>query len=107
MLALLMIFWRWSGWFKVALHPAWFLIFSFIFSFFAGFQFPIVTRLIGEDRSPAAGCLAADLCGAAVGALAVGTLLIPLWGMGTAILWLILVKLSSSLLLCLKVNDHG
>jgi len=107
LLALLTIFWGWSVGLKVALHPAWFLVFSFIFSFFAGFQFPVVARLIGEDRSPAAGCLAADLCGAAVGALAVGTLMIPLWGVGTAILWLILVKLSSSLLLYLKVNGHG
>ena len=54
--------------------------------------------MISEDRSPAAGCLAADLCGAAVGALAVGTLLIPLWGMGVAILGLMLVKCSSALL---------
>jgi spermidine synthase len=88
----------WFGWFKIALHPAWFLFFGFGFSFFAGFQFPAATRLIGEDQSPAAGCLAADLCGAAVGALAVGTLLIPLWGLGTALLLIILVKASSSLL---------
>ncbi len=102
MLALLAVFWAWSGWFKVPLHPAWFLVFSFVFSFFAGLQFPAVAQLIGEDQSPAAGCLAADLCGAAVGALAVGTLLIPLWGVGTAMLWLILVKLTSSLLLLFR-----
>ena len=93
------VFLCWSGWFKVALHPAWFLIFCFVFSFFAGFQFPGVAQLIGEDQSPAAGCLAADLCGAAVGALVVGTLLIPLWGVGMAVLLLILVKVSSGLLL--------
>ena len=93
------VFLCWSGWFKVALHPAWFLIFCFVFSFFAGFQFPAVAQLIGEDQSPAAGCLAADLCGAAVGALVVGTLLIPLWGVGMAVLLLILVKVSSGLLL--------
>lgn len=86
------------GWFKVVLHPAWFLVFCFGFSFFAGFQFPAVAQWIGEDQSPAAGCLAADLCGAAVGALVVGTLIIPLWGVGMAVLLLILVKVSSSLL---------
>ena len=92
----------WSGWFKVALHPAWFLVFCFVFSFFSGFQFPVVARMIGEDQSPAAGCLAADLCGAAVGALVVGTILIPLWGVGTAVLLIILVKVSSSLLLLFR-----
>ena len=92
------VFLCWCGWFKVALHPAWFLIFCFGCSFFAGFQFPAVAQLIGEDQSPAAGCLAADLCGAAVGALVVGTLLIPLWGVGMAVLLLILVKASSGLL---------
>ena len=93
------VFLCWCGWFKVSLHPAWFLAFCFGFSFFAGFQFPVVTQLIGEDQSPAAGCLAADLCGAAVGALVVGTFLIPLWGMGMAVLLLILMKVSSSLLI--------
>ncbi len=88
----------WSGWFRITLHPAWFLFFGFVYSFFAGFQFPATARLIGEDQSPAAGCLAADLCGAAVGGLVVGTLLIPLWGLETALLLLILVKASSSLL---------
>ncbi len=92
------VFLCWCGWFKVVLHPAWFLVFCLGFSFFAGFQFPAVAQLIGEDQSPAAGCLAADLCGAAVGALVVGTLLIPLWGVGMAVLLLILVKVSSSLL---------
>ena len=99
LLVLLVSFFSWSWWFKIPLHPAWFLTFCFVFSFFCGFQFPVATKMIGEDRSPAAGCLAADLCGAAVGALAVGTLLIPLWGMGAAILLLMLVKGSSALLL--------
>ena len=74
MLLLSALFLCWCGWFRVAVHPLWFLIFCFFFSFFAGFQFPAAARLIGEERSPAAGCLAADLCGAAVGALVVGTL---------------------------------
>ena len=91
-----------SGWFKIPLHPAWFLIFCFVLSFFAGFQFPTATQMIGEDQSPAAGCLAADLCGAAMGALVVGTLLIPLWGVTVAVLILILVKISSTLLLLFR-----
>ena len=99
LLVLSAVFLCWSGWFRVPLHPAWFLVFCFVLSFFAGFQFPAVARLIGEDRSPAAGCLASDLCGAALGALVVGTLLIPLWGVGMAVLLLILVKISSGLLL--------
>jgi len=99
LLVLSVAFLCWSGWFKIALHPAWFLAFGFVLSFFAGFQFPATARLIGEDQSPAAGCLAADLCGAAVSALIVGTLLIPLWGLGVAVLLLISVKASSSLLL--------
>ena len=99
LLVLSAVFLCWSGWFRVPLHPAWFLVFCFVLSFFAGFQFPAVARLIGEDRSPAAGCLASDLCGAALGALVVGTLLIPLWGVGMAVLLLILVKISSTLLL--------
>ncbi len=102
LLVLVLIFLGWSGWLKVVLHPAWFLIFGFIFSFFAGFQFPAVTRLIGEDRSPVAGCLAADLCGAAVGALAVGTFVIPLWGVTAAIWLLIGVKILSGLLLIFR-----
>ncbi len=102
MLVLSVLFLLWSGWFRVALHPAWFLIFCFVFSFFAGLQFPAATGLIGEDQSPAAGCLAADLCGAAIGALAVGTLMIPLWGVAIAVFLLILVKASSGLLLIFR-----
>jgi spermidine synthase len=96
------VFLCWSGWFKFALHPTWFLIFCFAFSFFAGFQFPVAARMIGENQSPAAGCLAADLCGAAMGALVVGTLLIPLWGVAVAVLLLILVKISSTLMLVFR-----
>ncbi|OQY48276.1 MAG: hypothetical protein B6240_04885 [Desulfobacteraceae bacterium 4572_87] len=102
LLAMSAVFWCWSGWFKFPLHPAWFLIFCFVLSFFAGFQFPTATRMIGEAQSPAAGCLAADLCGAAVGALVVGTLLIPLWGVAVAVFLLMLVKISSALLLMLR-----
>ena len=102
MLLLSALFLCWCGWFRIVVHPSWFLLFCFVFSFFAGFQFPAAARLIGEEQSPAAGCLAADLCGAAVGALVVGTLVIPLWGMGMAVLLLIAVKASSGLLLLLR-----
>jgi hypothetical protein len=83
---------------KGELHQAYFLAYCFIFSFFCGFQFPVVTGIIGERQSPAAGCLAADLTGAAVGTLATGTLLIPLWGIQSAIIFLILIKISSNMI---------
>ncbi len=70
----------------------------FTFSFFCGYQFQIATKIIGEKQSPAAGCLAADLTGAAAGTLATGTLLIPLWGIEAAIFFLILVKISSNII---------
>jgi hypothetical protein len=58
--------------------------------------------MIGEERSPAAGCLAADLGGAAVGTLVTGALLIPLWGMKAAIIFLILIKISSNIIILLE-----
>lgn len=57
--------------------------------------------MIGEKKSPAAGCLAADLTGAAVGTLVVGTLLIPLLGIQSAIVFLILIKISSNMIMLL------
>jgi spermidine synthase len=97
LLALLILFFLWVSWFRVDPHPTHFLAYSFAFSFFCGYQFPTATRMIGEGRSPAAGCLAADLAGAAVGTLVVGAFLIPLWGMQAAIIFLILVKISSNI----------
>ncbi len=94
-LSLLFIFFLWISYFKSEPHPLHFLLFCFVFSFFSGFQFPVAARIIGEETSPAAGCLAADLCGAAVGTLATGTVLIPLWGIRAASIFLILVKISS------------
>ena len=75
-----------------------FLGYGFVFSFFCGYQFPLATSLIGEKESPAAGCLAADFTGAAVGTLATGAILIPLLGIQTAIIFLILVKISSNII---------
>ncbi|MCP4667176.1 MAG: hypothetical protein GY849_12505 [Deltaproteobacteria bacterium] len=98
LLSLLFLFFIWVAYFKSEPHPLYFLAYCFSFSFFCGFQFPVATSIIGEKRSPAAGCLAADLCGAAVGALATGTLLIPFWGIRFAVIFLIAVKMSSSIL---------
>jgi len=97
LLCLLLVFFVWVSFFKRDLHPFYFLIYCFVFSFFCGYQFPVAARIIGEDRSPAAGCLAADLTGAAVGTLATGTVLIPMWGIRWAVIFLILIKISSNI----------
>ena len=97
-LCLLLVFYGWQSFFTGDLHPFIFLAYCFGFSFFCGYQFPLAAAIIGEKESPAAGCLAADLTGAAVGTLLTGTLLIPLAGIQTAIIFLILVKISSNIL---------
>jgi len=99
LLFLLITFFVWVSFFKNELHQFYFLAYCFVFSFFCGYQFPVATGIIGEDESPAAGCLAADLSGAAIGTLATGTLLIPLWGIQSAIIFLILVKISSNIII--------
>jgi len=99
LLSLLLLFFAWISFFQVELNQYYFLSYCFIFSFFCGFQFPIATRIIGEKMSPAAGCLAADLAGAAIGTLVVGALLIPLWGVRSAIIFLLLIKISSSMII--------
>jgi len=98
-LGLLLIFFLWVRFFRGELSQSYFLAYCFVFSFFCGFQFPVATNIIGERQSPAAGCLAADLTGAAVGTVATGTLLIPLWGIQSAIIFLILIKISSNMIL--------
>jgi hypothetical protein len=98
-LSLLFLFLFWVAFYKGEPHSIWFLAYCFLFSFLCGFQFPVVAALIGEKSSPAAGCLAADLCGASVGTLATGTLFIPLWGIQAAVVFLIVVKISSSMIL--------
>jgi spermidine synthase len=98
LLCLLLVFFTWSSFFRGELPSFCFLAYGFLVSFFCGYQFPVVTIIIGEKESPAATCLAADLTGAAVGTLATGTLLIPLWGIQSAIFFLILVKISSNIL---------
>jgi spermidine synthase len=95
MIFLLVIFFLWLSCFGMEPPPFLFLVFCFLFSFFCGFQFPVTTDIIGEDKSPAARCLAADLCGAAVGTLVTGAVVIPIWGMEYGTGFLILMKLSS------------
>ena len=98
-LGLLLTFFVWVKFFRGELSQFYFLAYCFVFSFFCGFQFPVAANIIGERQSPAAGCLAADLTGAAVGTVATGTLLIPLWGIQSAIIFLILIKISSNMIL--------
>ncbi|MBW1707283.1 MAG: fused MFS/spermidine synthase [Deltaproteobacteria bacterium] len=99
LLFLLIVFFIWVSYFKNELHPMYFLAYCFLFSLLCGFQFPVAAGIIGERSSPAAGCLAADLCGASVGTLVTGTILIPLWGIQFAVGFLILVKISSSVII--------
>jgi spermidine synthase len=99
LLCLLLIFFTWSSFFRGELPSFYFLAYGFLFSFFCGYQFPLAASVIGEKESPAASCFAADLTGAAVGTLVTGTLLLPLWGLQSAIFFLILVKISSNILM--------
>lgn len=107
LLLLLALFYFWAVYLRNELHALYYLIYCFLFSFVCGFQFPIVAGVIGEKESPAAGCLAADLAGAAVGTLVTGTILIPLWGIQTAVVFLILVKLSSSAVVVFSGRMRG
>ena len=102
LLLLLLLFFVWIGHLKTELRPIYFLVYCFCFSFLCGFQFPIAAGIIGENKSPAAGCLAADLCGASVGTIATGTVLIPLLGIKIAVVFIILVKISSSVVVVLS-----
>jgi spermidine synthase len=96
---LLILVFCWVALLKRQPPPILFLLYCFVFAFWAGFQFPLAARLIGEARSPAAGCLAADLTGAALGTLAIGAWVIPVWGMQAAAGLLIFVKASSMMVL--------
>ncbi|MFH0845111.1 MAG: hypothetical protein V1930_06505 [Pseudomonadota bacterium] len=102
LLSLLLIFLLWVHLHRGEIHQLWLLAYCFVFSFFCGFQFPLVARMIGEEKNPAAKCLTADLIGAAVGTLATGTILIPVWGIHAAIIFLILIKISSSIVIGLS-----
>ncbi|MFC1839172.1 hypothetical protein ACFL1N_06320 [Thermodesulfobacteriota bacterium] len=99
---LLICYYIWISFFKTDIHQIWFMVYCFLISFFCGFQFPIVAGIIGEKTSPAAGCLAADLAGAAVGTLLVGTLLVPFAGIQSAVIFIISIKLISSFIVMLR-----
>jgi spermidine synthase len=96
---LLLLVFGWVSFLKNEPPPVLFLVYCFVFAFWCGFQFPLAARLIGEAQSPAAGCLAADLTGAALGTLLMGAWVIPVWGMQAAAGLLIFVKASSMILL--------
>jgi spermidine synthase len=96
--SLLVVFYVGISFSEGDIPQSYFLGYGFVFSFFCGYQFPLAAGLIGEKESPAAGCLAADFTGAAVGTLATGTILIPLLGIQMAIIFLILVKISSNIM---------
>jgi len=99
LLCLLFIFLAWSMFFKGEGSQAFFLLYCFLFSLCCGFQFPVITGIMGEASQPIAGCLAADFTGAALGTILVGAFLIPSLGIQSAIVFLILIKLSSSSML--------
>ena len=104
LVVMLAAFFIWAAWVKVELSSWIFLLYGMLFSMVCGFQFPAVAHAIGEERSPAAGCLASDLAGAAVGTLLVGTVLIPMWGIAPAALALILCKGATTMIF---VQDHS
>ncbi len=99
LLSLLSLSFIWIIYFNSELHHNYFLAYCFAFSFLCGFQFPVAANMIGENNSPSAGCLAADLWGACVGTLMTGAVIIPLWGIQVAILFLMLVKISSIIII--------
>jgi len=98
-LILLAAFLLWISVLREDIHEYVFLAYCFVVSFFGGFQFPVAARLIGEKGSPAAGCLAADLCGASLGTVIVGTMLVPFYGVRSALAFLIIVKISSMIII--------
>jgi spermidine synthase len=104
LLFLLVLFFLWVAFIKSHFPPLVFLAYSFVFAFFCGYQFPIAVALMGEEKSPAATCLAADLSGAAVGTMATGTLLIPLFGLQWGSIFLIIAKISSMIVLSGRIR---
>jgi spermidine synthase len=101
-LLLLALFYFWVSLIRGEPTEILFLVYGFIFSFFCGFQFPLAVDLIGEKNSPVAGCLAADLTGAALGILLIGSLIIPLLGIQAAVFFLVLVKISSGMIIFIR-----
>jgi spermidine synthase len=99
MILLLVIYLVWTAFYRAAMQEFVFFLYGFFFSVLCGVQFPVAAEIIGEEHSPAAGLFAADLVGAGIGTLAIGTLLIPLLGIQAAIMALILLKAASTAVL--------
>jgi spermidine synthase len=99
MIILLMAYLVWVVFYESMMPELVFFLYGFFFSMLCGVQFPVAAEIIGEERSPAAGLLAADLVGAGTGTLAIGTLLIPLLGIQAAVVALILLKAASTVVL--------
>ena len=72
-----------------------FLVYAFLFAFVCGFQFPIAAARIGENKSPAVGCFAADLAGASFGTIITGVVFVPFAGIIMSIRFLVLFKVVS------------
>jgi spermidine synthase len=102
LMLMLLIFFLWVQWHGKIVHRLFFLLYCFIFSFICGYQFPVAARIIGERKNPAAVLFSSDLSGASMGTIITGTLLIPLFGMGSAVVFLIAVKLSSLMMFILR-----
>ncbi len=98
-ICLLICLFVWVNFIKTDLDQTWFILYSIIFSFFCGFQFPVATGIIGEKMSPVAGCIAADLAGAALGTLFAGAFLVPLAGIHATIIIVVSLKILSSMIL--------
>ncbi len=105
-LVLLFVFLAWETFFGSGIPQVWFFIYGFLFSFCCGFQFPVITRIMGEKTHPIAGCLAADFTGAALGTILSGAFLIPVAGIRITILSLLFIKASSFLIL-LRIRKRG
>lgn len=72
--------------------------FGFLVSFCCGFQFPLALMISGDSTVAATEYFSVDLVGAAIGALLVSLVLIPLFGLWWATLCLAGIKLISFLM---------
>jgi spermidine synthase len=99
MIVLLLTYLIWVNFYHSMVPEFAFLFYGFTFSLLCGLEFPVAAEIIGEEKSPAAGLFAADLVGAGAGTLAIGTLLIPLFGIQAAIIAMILIKTVSTIVI--------
>ncbi len=75
-----------------------FLLYPFIFSLICGIQFPVLAQIIGEEKSPASRLFASDLIGASFGTVIIGIVAIPFFGLFSALLLIITLKITSLLI---------